>query len=84
MLIRSDEAEALDAISSRLNHYIDKCVLAEPSVFEGFSLSIGASMIEPELTLKEALAKADSALYLAKNKGLGSTYIVESISEQKE
>ncbi|WP_367988601.1 GGDEF domain-containing protein [Vibrio sp. NTOU-M3] len=76
VLIRSTEANSLDAIASRLNHYIDECVIAEPSLFEDYTLSIGAIMIEPELTLKQALAKADGALYLAKNKGIGNTHII--------
>lgn len=76
ILVRTDNKDTLRQIALRMKQYIRQAQTGRESLIE--QLAIGASLIEPNMTMQQALALADNALYIAKTKSTELLYIHEN------
>ncbi|NOH79437.1 GGDEF domain-containing protein [Vibrio sp. RE86] len=84
LLIRSDQQATLEQIATRIKHHIDNhkhnslVDIALP-----INVTIGGALIEPDVSFQQALALADSALYVAKSTHESAIHIHADIDEKK-
>lgn len=72
ILIRSNSVTALSALTERLRSEIHFS-----KDMYGLSFALGGLVVEPTMTMQDALSKADSALYLAKTKTEERVHIIQ-------
>jgi len=76
LLIRSDCQDTLSQIACRIKHYLERQNADGQSMTElTENLSIGGTLIKHNLSMQQALALADSSLYIAKSDAKNAIYI---------
>ncbi|EGA64192.1 sensor domain-containing diguanylate cyclase [Vibrio brasiliensis] len=69
VLVRCEQTPTLERIANRIKQYVDAHQdVARQDFRHPIKLSIGGALIEPQMSLQQALALADSSLYLAQSK----------------
>lgn len=83
VLVRCEQTPTLERIAGRIKQYVDSHQdIATNELLHPIKLSIGGALIQPDMTLQQALALADSSLYLAQSKQC-SVYIHTAPSNKK-
>ncbi len=78
VLIRSHQAQALEALTERF-----KTEIADDPNGVEILFALGGLVVDPAMSLQDALAKADSALYMAKSKPQDKVYIIHSSTSER-
>lgn len=83
VLVRCEQTPTLERIADRIKQYVDAHQDVATQDFRHLiKLSIGGTLIEPKMSLQQALALADSSLYLAQSKQ--TTIYIHPGSNQRE
>lgn len=76
LLVRTGNNDILQQIANRIKQYLEASQENNESAKEwAGNLSIGGTLIKPNLSMQQALALADSSLYVAKSKSNNAIYI---------
>lgn len=76
LLVRTGNNATLQQIANRIKQYLEASQEDNESATEwGGKFSIGGTLIKPNLSMQQALALADSSLYVAKSKSSNAVYI---------
>ncbi|WP_244230823.1 diguanylate cyclase domain-containing protein [Vibrio ouci] len=84
LLIRSGQCETLQQVANRIQEYVDEhpMIPGTDTRYVG-DLAIGGTLINPDMSLQQALALTDSSLYIAKSQQEGIIYIHTHALEKK-
>lgn len=83
VLVRCEQTETLERIATRIKQYVDEHQdVATQELRHPIKLSIGGALIQPQMSLQQALALADSSLYLAQSKQ--TTIYIHSGSDERK
>ncbi|WP_414932065.1 GGDEF domain-containing protein [Vibrio europaeus] len=79
LLVRTDSNKILLQIACRIKQYVEQAQASDSnhSVLVN-ELSVGGTLIKPNVTMQQALALADSSLYIAKSETKDAIYIHEA------
>jgi len=85
LLVRSGKRETLQHVAQRIKTFIDEQLDSSDADEAQISidLAIGGTLINPDMSLQQALALADSSLYIAKSHYENAIYIHSLTIEKK-
>lgn len=84
LLIRSGQCETLQQVATRIQEYVDEhpMIPGTDTRYVG-DLAIGGTLINPDMSMQQALALTDSSLYIAKSQQEEAIYIHTHALEKK-
>ena len=76
LLVRTDSNKILLQIACRIKQYVEQAQACDSNHSDLVNkLSVGGTLIKPNATMQQALALADSSLYIAKSETKDAIYI---------
>lgn len=76
LLVRTDSNKILLQIACRIKQYVEQVQTRDSNYLHLVNkLSVGGTLIKPNVTMQQALALADSSLYIAKSETKDAIYI---------